>query len=564
MGCMAMTGIISNSPNRKFPRNHLIDLLIWDQPTSCPIDWKSGSVLNLSSDLQTASKAIDRWAENSQAEYGLFWSGIHDLPTQVVLMDLSTHELDLVHAGLRLGMGNIFQDLSLIFQDWSMINAPSDVPSSSWRVSFDACLIRRTLWLEMNGIDPAYTSLPAASLDFGLRSLRKGALIEYRPELIPSNRQAAPVPPALEDLYTFVLRHFGSRWVQYLFARRCLKNLQFSSEHRTVKYSRAACTANYRTPTAPVTHNLEIHSKHNLKKASVTVIIPTLGRYEYIPGALQSILQQSVRPMQPGVYEGYPGLNLQVIWQDETGQSLARNTGLKAARGEYVFLFDDDSTAFPDCIEQHLFPLLSGCYDVSTGVAFPPPSEQYELPENYRFPRLAQTLDTGNCLLKRELAYKLGGLDRNYDFGPGADADFGTRLYLAGCRVYHNPYAQRIHFKASSGGLRLHGAFKYNSDKGFFSAFPPVTRSYYAFRFLSSRQRREMAFLSFFLSKYPKEVRQPSSPLGMKFGALFSFLLSLIFFPLKFYLSQSKARKLLAQGPVLGQFSEQCSNPREK
>jgi hypothetical protein len=73
-----------------------------------------------------------------------------------------------------------------------------------------------------------------------------------------------------------------------------------------------------------------------------------------------------------------------------------------------------------------------------------------------------------------------------------------------------------------------------------------------------------MAFLSFFLSKYPKEVRQPSSPLGMKFGALFSFLLSLIFFPLKFYLSQSKARKLLAQGPVLGQFSEQCSNPREK
>src|SRR5207249_3985373 len=151
---------------------------------------------------------------------------------------------------------------------------------------------------------------------------------------------------------------------------------------------------------------------------------------------------------QPESYLGYDDLNLRIIWQDEQGQSLARNTGLAAATSPYVFLLDDDSVAYDDLIEAHLRYVVNGRFQISTGVAYPPPPNEYQLPARFRYPRVAQTFDTGNSLLSLVTAKQLGGLDRNYDYGPGTDLDFGTRLYLVGQRIVHNPEAVRIHFKA--------------------------------------------------------------------------------------------------------------------
>ncbi|HEX2205698.1 MAG TPA: glycosyltransferase family 2 protein, partial [Longimicrobium sp.] len=302
-----------------------------------------------------------------------------------------------------------------------------------------------------------------------------------------------------------------------------------------------------------------------VRRAEVSVVIPTLGRYPYLPAALESLRAQTVRPREvvvvdqnpaeerrPEVYEGWDDLGLRVVWQDERGQSLARNTALAAVSHPYVFFFDDDSVAAPDLVERHLRVVLAGRFDVSTGVSYPPPPTDYRLPEGFAHPRVAQTLDTGNCLMPTALARAMGGLDRNYDFGPGTDADLGTRLYLAGRRIAHTPDAVRVHFKAPMGGLRVHGAHKTNTDAALLAPFPPVTQSYFGLRYLSPRQQRERMLLAFVTSKLARPARRGRP--AARAAALLRVALWGLLLPLKWRRSRSRARALLRAGVRLAEF----------
>jgi glycosyltransferase involved in cell wall biosynthesis len=496
-----------------------------------------------------------------------------------MLSKLLSESLDVAHCGLKQGLGELWPDLSMIIQDWSMINGPAERPSSNWRLSLNACLIRRELILQLGSLDTAFVSLTGAGLELGYRYYTKGALVEYRPELHPEMSEGKGNELVARDLYSFVLRHFGKRWAKYLSLRRSLGWLAPIREQRIFQEAQEVCAS------SPVQWNNSSSvwfapppvSQEELARTPVSVIIPTLGRYPYLPEALASLRRQTVKPRevivvdqnpperrQPEVYRAYEDLNMRVIWQDERGQSLARNTGLAVASSPYVFLFDDDSIAHDDLIEAHLRLLIGTGFQVSTGVAYPPPPSDYTLPPKFRYPRLAQTFDTGNSLLPLSLARELGGLDRNYDYGPGTDLDFGTRMYLAGVRIVHNPRAVRIHFKAPLGGLRTHGVRKYNSDTGVFTPFPPITQAYYGLRYLNKAQRRERILIQFITSKLPKEVRRSSGKQAKKLAALLGFVIKCFLFPLKYNRSYKQAKRLIQRGIQLEPFpSSSLSFPKE-
>lgn len=547
-----------------------IDLFIWDakQPIT---EWSAGEVSSLSS-VDRPGLIINSLANQSSADFLLFWSEQNPLPDICVLDELIYTGLDLTHAGIKQGLHFLWPDLCLVMQDWTMIAGALELPGNSWRVTPEACFLRREMLVKVGGWDEAFVSRHAAALEFGYRALRLGALVEYRPELLPTVTEHNPVELPRRDFYAFILRHFGQQWGHYVWMRRSLRRMGWVAEWRALKEAEKACArlASPLLAATPVWYDPPNLSEDRLKQTPVTVIIPTLGRYPYLPQALDSLRQQTVRPRevivvdqnppeqrQPETYVGYEDLTLQVIWQDERGQSLARNTGLAAATSPYVFLFDDDSIADPNLVAAHLRLVLNGRCHISTGVAFPPPPSDYQLPPYYRYTRLAQTFDTGNSLLPLNLARKMGGLDRNYDFGPGTDNDFGTRLYLAGYRIAHNPQARRIHFKAPMGGLRTHGARKYNTDAGVWQPFPPITLSYYGLRFLTRKQQRERVWLSFFTSKFPPQLRQQDGHIGRKLIAFAYFGFTLVILPFKWVRSQRQATRLLQQGVRLSKFSSE-------
>lgn len=446
----------------------------------------------------------------------------------------------------------------MVRTDWSMLNASATLPSSSWRVGLGSCLVRRDTWRNIGGFDTAYETHAAAGLDWGRRCLAHGALIEHRPELVSYARTDAE-PLERRDVYTYFLRHHGLRWAQYVAMRETLRG--GLTELRSLASARAR-VASHPAPTSRRCWRAEANDlEKRLRDASVSVIIPTLGRYPYLPGALDSLRRQTVRPRevivvdqnppderQPATYEGYEELGLRVIWQDERGQSLARNTALASVTSPYVFMFDDDSIAHDDLIEQHMRVVLGERFDVSTGIAFPPPPTTYQLPADHVEPRVAQTFDSGNSLMRTSLAYEMGGFDRNFDLGPGTDTDLGTRMYLAGKRIAHTPAAIRIHFKAPSGGLRVHGAHKYNTDGALLGPFPPPTQSYYANRYLAGRQQFERTILQFVTSKIRPEARR-GDPRALARLAVTSLLL-----PLKWWRSERRARELLRKGVRIQRF----------
>lgn len=537
-----------------------IDLFLWPAPLPERTLWTHGNTTTLSDDVAEASAALWKPAQGSTAEFVLLWREGAALPEARVLAAIIESGVDVAHAGLKQNLGRAWPNLNLLMQDWSMINAPRDHVSTSWRLGLDACLIRRAALLKCGGIDAAFETRTGAGLELGFRLLKLGALIEHRPELEAPARCGNA---STRDFYLFLLRHYGKRWAQYALSRRAIGRLAPRAELTALRAAQAASTREEAThgevmwfPRAP---------RFEVKNANVSVIIPTLGRYLFLPGALESLQRQSVRPREvvvvdqnpeaerePQVYEGYDDLNLRVIYQDERGQSLARNGGLESVSGEWVLLFDDDSVAHDNLIEAHLNALCDGRFDTSTGVSLPPqesPESEYQLPLQFRHARLAQTFDTGNSFLRTETARALGGLDRNYDFGPATDLDFGTRLYQSGARIAHNPQAARIHFKAPMGGLRVHGALKYNTDSGMLNPFPPVTLSYYGLRFLTRKQRRERLLLSFATAKMTGPLRRGNT--GAKARAMGGMFMMLALLPVKQWRSQRQARVLLQRGPQL-------------
>ncbi len=540
-----------------------IDLVLGPKaPKDCL--WAFGDSHYIESWISDLPGILSRLATEKKCDYFLLWNVQAQPPEGNTLDKLATSNAEIIHAGLRLCAHDFFPNLHLIKQDWSMIDAPQSITSTSWRVSLDACLVEAALLSDQEWLEPAYETTGAAGLDFGLRCQEAGVLVEYSPELLLPSSYTCIDPPTRRDFFLFVFRHFGILWTVYALIRQLLSRpIGLIPEISDYIWAKKQFEGGGLVQDAPVSKEAISFSTGEIaeNQHSVSVIIPTLGRYGYLEDAIDSLRKQTIPPAeiivvdqnppesrQEDFYEKFGDLPLHVIRQDELGQSLARNTGVLAASGKYIFLFDDDSIASPNLIETHLAVLRIGRYDVSTGVSFPPPAENYRLPERYRHFRTAQTFDTGNSMVPRSIYIKVGGLDRNYDFGPGTDSDFGTRLYLAGYRILHNAQAQRIHFKAPTGGLRVHKSVKYNTDSGLFDPFPPITQSYYALKYVKNRPMRERIWLMFVTSHFTQGKRSSHRWPGWIFVDFLLFLFKIPLYPFKKQRSLRAARKLISQG----------------
>ncbi len=99
--------------------------------------------------------------------------------------------------------------------------------------------------------------------------------------------------------------------------------------------------------------------------ANVTIIIPTCNRAHFLGETLDSVLGQTVPPSQvivvndgstdatPELLRGY-GQRIEVIDQQNSGRARAVNSAMARARGDYLWIFDDDDIAVPQSLERHL------------------------------------------------------------------------------------------------------------------------------------------------------------------------------------------------------------------
>jgi glycosyltransferase involved in cell wall biosynthesis len=319
----------------------------------------------------------------------------------------------------------------------------------------------------------------------------------------PPTGDAARTVTSVHDNYLFLARHFPAKWSWYVLTVRLLslKNpfaeiASFAGSRgiRRMKKGEADLYPGY----------LSHEPSESLREALVSVVIPTLDRYEYLTDVLDDLEKQDhlnievvvcdqSDPYRDDLYANrrFP---VKVIRQSEKALWKARNSCYEASSGDFILLFDDDSRVAPDWVSQHLRCLSFFNVKISAGVTETVIGHGLSSKEG-RF-HLSDVFDTGNAMVAREVFERVGLFDRQFEKQRMGDGEFGLRAYLGGYAVISNPYARRLHLKADAGGLRHFGGWDAFRPGRLFAPRPIPSVLYFCRRYFG----RDSAILLLLLS----------------------------------------------------------------
>ena len=116
----------------------------------------------------------------------------------------------------------------------------------------------------------------------------------------------------------------------------------------------------------------------------VTIIVPIYNVSAYIERCWESLVKQTYKDLEilfiddcgtddsveklQKLIDTHPGIYCKILHHDHNrGLSAARNTGLMAATGDYVYFLDSDDDITEDCIERLVAPVMNDDVDIVVG-----------------------------------------------------------------------------------------------------------------------------------------------------------------------------------------------------
>lgn len=204
----------------------------------------------------------------------------------------------------------------------------------------------------------------------------------------------------------------------------------------------------------------------------LSVVVPTYRAPAQLQALLRSLAVQQFDPAQAeiivvddgspdfdaGAFAGLAGaFPLTILAQrDNGGRAVARNAGIRAARGDIVVFLDGDMTAEAGFLQAHADFHQAHSNAAAVGaIAWAP-----EVPDT-PFMRYAggrgvgrftdgpvpyKCFVTGNSSVPRKALLDVDGFDEMFSTYGGEDLELGYRLHLAGLLVYYAPKARSLHF----------------------------------------------------------------------------------------------------------------------
>lgn len=382
--------------------------------------------------------------------------------------------------------------------------------------------------------DEKYKSQQAQERDLAWRAFQQGFIAKEKQTGIDIwEKTKIPV----EDEYRFIQKNFHSIWSIYILLMRLItfKNpiVEITGFLKTRKVKRQDFAE--KCITYPEYDSFQ--SSLIKENPFVSVIIPTLNRYEYLKDVFKDLENQTYKNFEVIVvdqtddfrddfYKGW-NLDLKYWFQEEKALWKARNEAIKSAKANYILLYDDDSLIEKDWIEQHLKTLDFFKADLSSGVSISKVGD--EVPKHYSYFRWSDQLDTGNVLLKKEIFNKIGLFDRQFEKQRMGDGEFGLRAYLNGYKNISNPKAKRIHLKVESGGLRQMGSWDGWRPKKMLGPRPVPSVLYLSRKYFGNSLSRAYIINAIMPSLIPYKFKK-SKALKLVSFLLLPFLLPLVVF----------------------------------
>jgi GT2 family glycosyltransferase len=314
------------------------------------------------------------------------------------------------------------------------------------------------------------------NLDYFLHSMAKRAIVHglmcySEPKLLTGRNFDTLIPKAnLSELFKFTKQHYRTRWIfllcfnLLLFEKRFpLLPLLFSLFYKKRSFNPE------RLNQVPLASTQSI-----IEKGTIDVLIPTIGRKQYLLEVLNHLASQTHLPTNVIIIEQNPlegsSSELDFIQKNtwpftikhhfthQPGACNARNIGLAMLESEFCFLADDDIVFENDLLEKAMdsFRLtgnevfLMACH-LNTQTIEP------QMPKQFTVFGAGHAFVKTSCI--KGLKFNMG-----YEFGFGEDNDFGMQLRQKGFDILYISTSTILHLKAPMGGFRTKPVLRWHEE----------------------------------------------------------------------------------------------------
>lgn len=393
------------------------------------------------------------------------------------------------------------------------IKINKEVTFPTWQMSSTVGIIHAKSLLEIS--DKVKLD---SNFDYYLNSIAKlcmplGLLCYSEPSLIKKHSQSQEAFSSKFLLFRFVKQHYRTRWAVFLFL-----NLLFHERRFDLLPLIFCFFYRIRKIKNDVLEKVEVYSnKKVLNKGTVDVIIPTIGRKEYLYNVLRDLSKQIHLPKKVIIVEQntdskssseldyltnqeWPFI-IKHIFTHQAGACNARNLALAEVESEWVFLNDDDNEFDENLIKD----TLANCVKYGTVVAsncYLTVKDKKKMNQIYQ----AAFFGSGNSFIASKLLEKVS-FRMGYEFGYGEDSDFGMQLRNAGFDVLYFPNPEILHLKAPIGGFRTKPDLIWNHDV--ISPKPSPTISLFKILHATKEQHRGYKLILFLKYYKNQSVKNP-------------------------------------------------------
>ena len=356
-------------------------------------------------------------------------------------------------------------------EDSPFININKKVQYGTWQMSSEVGAIHAS------ALNASKKSLkPESNFDYFLNSFAKkampfGLLCYSEPKLLLERKVTESKSKA--DLYTlfrFTKQHYKTRWVFLLFADLLVFEKQFPLLPLVLSWFYRKRNFN-----PELLNQVPLQSNKNLiNQGTFDVLIPTIGRRDYLLDVLNNLESQTLLPKNVIIIEQNPdpnsksdldfiynkkwSFNIKHQFIHQSGACNARNIALELVESEFTFFADDDIVFSNDLLEKTLRTfqntgneaLLVACH-LQTQVINPEAPKQFAV------------FGTSHAFVKsssfNDIKFNMG-----FEFGYGEDNDFGMQLRNKGVDIIYISTSQILHLKAPMGGFRTKPTVRWQDD----------------------------------------------------------------------------------------------------
>ncbi|MFV5694972.1 glycosyltransferase family 2 protein [Flavobacterium sp. LB3P122] len=352
---------------------------------------------------------------------------------------------------------------------------------------------------------------PDKNFDYFLCSLaklgmRKGLLCYSEPKFLKQNPDTFFTKNNKYILFRFVKQHYKTQWTFLLLLNLLLYERKFP-------IMPFICSLFYKNRSVI---NLDLDgiliqsSKKVIDKRTIDVIIPTIGRRNYLYDVLKDFSRQNLLPNKIIIVEQnseeYSETELDYIQNEkwpfeiqhffihQAGACHARNLALNQTDSEWVFLADDDNRFESDLLEE-IFKKIEQFGNPLVTTSYPQENEFKASIKVIQWP----TFGAGNSFVRRDLLNKVR-FNMAFEFGFGEDGDFGMQLRNKGYDILYLPDPEILHLKAPVGGFRTKPTLKWQND----TIQPKPSPTIMLYQILHSTQEQIQGYKTILFFKYYK------------------------------------------------------------